>query len=111
MKIQLLTAVTIFALSATSAQAMRGSGSAPGGITNDSTGALAIGGETLLGSSSYYSSDVAYNNGGRAIAGSIYLEGDACACELGAVSNTSVDAVAIGSATAGSIHVNNTHGY
>ncbi len=43
---------------------------------------------------------------GRAIAGSIVLEGDACACDFDDLKNRSRNAIAVGNATAGSIHIN-----
>jgi len=97
MKIQLLAAVTVLALSATTAQASRSSGT---DITNDSKNALAIGETT----GAVHGAAIKYS-GGRAIAGSVVLEGDACACEFNKLNNTSKNAVAVGAATAGSIHI------
>lgn len=111
MKIQLLAAALLALSSSTFASSY---GPAPT-VTNNSTDALAVGGETLLaaGQQVGYSSgaEIAYNHGGRAIAGSIYFEGDACSCDFGDILNNSTGAVAIGAATAGSIHVNTTHSY
>ena len=111
MKIQLLTAAVIMAIASTSAFAGGGRSHGGGGLTNNSSNNLAVGGDTLLVGveSRRHGADegfLAFNSGGRAIAGSIYLEGDACACDLGKVSNRSRNNIAIGEATAGSIHVN-----
>lgn len=106
MKVQLLTAVAILALSATTAHA--GKRSHGTDLTNNSKNALAIGdsqgGAGALGGFSIEKS------GGRAIAGSIYLTGGACACDFDDVKNRSRNAIAIGKATAGSIHVDTSMG-
>jgi len=112
MKIQLLTAVTVLALSS-SAFAGGGKGHGPKpqtNLNNMSNNSLAVGGETLIGSADLTGLDLAYNRGGRAIAGSIYLEGGACACDFGNIKNVNRNAIAVGRATAGSVHVN-TYGY
>ena len=109
MKIQLLTALTVLALSVTTAQAGRSGGHKSGtDLTNNSKNALAIGGKASA-SSSYRGKnggkDTLDGTGGRAIAGSIYLTGGACACDFDDVKNRSKNAIAVGNATAGSIHV------
>lgn len=103
MKIQLLTAVTILALSATTAQAGGGKSSGTD-LSNKSNNALAIG--NTVGSSNALGGFNITSSGGRAVAGSIYLEGGACACDFDNVKNRSKNAIAVGRATAGSIHVN-----
>lgn len=116
MKIQhILTAAVIIALTSTSAFADRGMGK-KGGTTlkNVSHNNLAVGGDTLIVAVGYrqgYKGTsgegfLAYNSGGRAIAGSIYLEGDACDCDFKSLVNKTHNNIAIGEATAGSIHVN-----
>ncbi|GAA0398689.1 hypothetical protein GCM10009133_04420 [Cocleimonas flava] len=116
MKIQLLTAVAILALGVTSAYAGGGRHHGGGGgtdLSNKSKNALAIGKSSSGGSSSgLLGSSSSYLNvsAGRAIAGSIVLEGGACACDFDDVKNRSKNAIAVGNATAGSIHIN-TMGY
>jgi len=111
MKIQLIVAASVLALSS-SAFAGKGHGPKPQtNVNNNSTNALAIGGETLVGAGVIVpgvggAAALGYNNGGRAIAGSVYLEGNACACDFGNLKNKSMNAIAVGQATAGSIHVN-----
>jgi len=105
MKIQLLTAVTVLTLSATTAQAGKSHGT---DLTNNSRNALAIG-ESAGGAGALGGFGIDYS-GGRAIAGSIYLTGDACACDFDDIKNRSRNAIAVGEATAGSIHVNTMGG-
>ena len=116
MKIQLLTALTVLALSATTAHAEKSYGYSSGtDITNNSRNALAIGKSTAGGSSTSNgafgigggsSSHYLTVDAGRSIAGSIVLEGGACACDFDDIKNTSRNAIAVGNATAGSIHIN-----
>ena len=112
MKIQLLTAVAVLTLS-TSAFAGGGPSHGPApqtNVSNNATNSLAIGGETLIGAAAIGASGaagaLAYNSGGRAVAGSVYLEGNACNCDFGSIKNVSKNSIAVGTATAGSIHVN-----
>lgn len=115
MKIQLLTAATILTLSTSAFSMGGGSGHGPApqtNVSNNATNSLAIGGETLIGAAAIGAGGaagaLAYNDGGRAVAGSVYLQGSACNCDFGQLTNTSVNAIAVGTATAGSIHVNTT---
>jgi hypothetical protein len=117
MKTQLLAATVIIALTSTSAFAGK-SHSDKGGSTlkNNTRNSLAVGGDTLIVTAGHRQGlGLAYNSGGRAVAGSIYLEGDACACDFKSVVNNTRNNIAIGEATAGSVHVNKTmskgHGY
>ncbi len=108
MKIQVLTAAAlVIALSSTTAFAGKSHGKAPK-LTNNATNSLAIG-DTVVGEG--YISDTSAGlgfgaAGGRAIAGSIYLENGACNCKLGDMKNTAKNSIAVGNATAGSIHIN-----
>jgi hypothetical protein len=113
MKIQLLTAATILALASTSVYAGGGRHHNSSGISNDSTHAMAVGKSTSGGASSssgFFGSSAGSSymtvDAGRAIAGSIVLEGGACACDLDGLRNKSRGAIAVGNATAGSIHIN-----
>lgn len=100
MKTQLFVAAMVLALGSTTASAHRSGGS----ISNTSTNALAVGGETLIGSADWDGVDLGYNRGGRAIAGSVYLD-DACNCKFKSIKNNSRNAIAVGKATAGSVHI------
>ncbi len=113
MKIQVLTATAlVFALSSSTALAGKSHGKAPK-LTNKATNTLAIG-DTVVGG--FYASE-SYAEagfgaaGGRAVAGSIMLEGSACKCRLGDMKNTARNTIAVGNATAGSIHVNTGRGH
>lgn len=109
MKVQLLTAVAILALTSTSAFATKGYGPKPQPaskttLDNYSKNALAIG-DTAGSAGSGYTGFTIDSSGGRAVAGSILLTGGACACEFDTIINTSHNAIAVGDALAGSIQV------
>ena len=107
MKTQLLVAAVILALTSTTAFAGKSHGSKGGTIQNNTRNSLAVGGDTLIVTASHRGGlGLAYNSGGRAVAGSVYLEGDACACNFKSIKNNSRNNIAIGEATAGSVHIN-----
>ncbi|MEB8432326.1 hypothetical protein OO007_08805 [Cocleimonas sp. KMM 6892] len=109
MKIQLLTAAVVIALTSSTAFAGKHHGSKGGGtdLSNKSKNALAIGDSTGASSSLGFNVN---SSGGRAIAGSIYLTGGACACDFDKIKNRSKNAIAVGQATAGSVHVDTAMG-
>lgn len=104
MKIQLLTAAVILALTSTTAFAGKSHGSS---IKNNTRNSMAVGGDTLIVTAGHRQGlGLSYNSGGRAVAGSVYLEGDACACDFKSIVNNTRNNIAIGEATAGSVHIN-----
>lgn len=120
MKIQLVTAATVLAFSSTAFGLGMGGhhGGRPGTtIDNKTKNSIAVGKMQTGGASShslsgpYGGSGSAASNSylsvdaGRAIAGSIVLETDACACDYKSVKNRSKNNIAIGNATAGSVHL------
>lgn len=111
MKIQIIVAAAILAFVSTSAFAGGGRHQSKGTyVDNDARNSTAI--MSSRGGSDH---DRKGNDGrdgarGLAIAGSIVLEGGACACDFSAVKNKSRDAKAIGSgAIAGSVLVNTAY--